>query len=75
MESYSISGEEVRTAHYRSAVYQAVMRCSIPNPQDDHPKRVVVMDRDTADWLADLFPGAGIEALPGMGVVPRKGKP
>ena len=48
MEGYGINGEEMRTAHYRTAVYQAVMRCSIRNPDDATPKRVVVMDRDTA---------------------------
>ncbi|TXM64003.1 hypothetical protein FV226_27025 [Methylobacterium sp. WL12] len=74
MEGRGISGEEMRTAHYRTAVYQAVMRGSIRNPADATPKRVVVMDRDTAEWLADLFPGATVEPLPGMGVVPRKGK-
>ncbi|BCM86483.1 hypothetical protein [Methylobacterium indicum] len=74
LESYGISGEEVRTAHYRTAVYQAVMRCSIRNPADATPKRVVVMDRDTAGWMANLFAGAAVEPLPGMGVVPRKGK-
>jgi hypothetical protein len=51
------------------------MRCSIRNPEDVTPKRVVVMDQDTAEWLADLFPGAKVEPLPGLGVVPRKGKP
>lgn len=74
LESYGISGDEVRTAHYRTAVYQAVMRCSIRNPADPTPKRVVVMDRETAEWLAALFPGAATEPLPGMGVVPRKGR-
>lgn len=74
MEGYGISGEEVRTAHYRTAVYQAVMRCSIRNPDDATPKRVVVMDRDTAEWLANLFPGAKVEPLPGMGLMPRKSK-
>ncbi|MBY0297489.1 MAG: hypothetical protein K2X71_15860, partial [Methylobacterium sp.] len=74
LEGYSISGEEVRTAHYRTAVYQAVMRCSIRNPADATPKRVVVMDRDTAEWMANLFAGSAVEPLPGMGVVPRKGK-
>ena len=43
LESYGINGEEVRTAHYRTAVYQAVMRCSIRNPADATPKRVVVV--------------------------------
>jgi hypothetical protein len=33
------------------------------------------MDQDTAQWLADLFPGAMVEPLPGLdGVVPSKGK-
>ena len=74
MEARGISGEELRTGCYRTAVYQAVMRCSIRNPEDATPKRVVVMDRDTAVWLAGLFPCAAIEPLPGMGVLPRKGK-
>ena len=74
MEGLGISGDEVRTAHYRTAVYQAVMRISIRNPQDTTHKGVVVMDRDTAEWLADLFPGASVEPLDGMGVLPRKGK-
>jgi hypothetical protein len=74
MEGLGISGDEVRTAHYRTAVYQAVMRISIRNPADTTPKGVVVMDRDTAEWLADLFPGATIKPLDGMSVLPRKGK-
>jgi hypothetical protein len=65
----------VKTGHFRYAVYQAVMRCSIRSPQDMTRKRVVVMDRGTAEWLANLFPGAAVEPLDGMGVVPRKGKP
>lgn len=74
LAEFGIDGDEVRTAHYRTAVYQAVMRSSIRNPQDMTAKQVVVMDRDTAEWLADLFPGATIAPLPGLDVVPRKGK-
>ncbi|MDX3806345.1 DEAD/DEAH box helicase family protein [Bosea thiooxidans] len=74
LREFGIDGDEVRTAHYRTAVYQAVMRSSIRNPQDQTQKRVVVMDRDTAEWLADLFPGATVAPLPGLDVVPRKGK-
>lgn len=74
LASHGISGDEVRTGHYRTAVYQAVMRCSIRNPDDAHPKHLVVMDRDTAEWLAHLFPGSRVEVLPGMGAVLRKGK-
>ncbi len=73
LREFGIDGDEVRTAHYRTAVYQAVMRSSIRNPQDMTAKQVVVMDRDTAEWLADLFPGATVAPLPSLDVVPRKG--
>lgn len=74
MTGQGVSGEELRTGGYRTAVYQAVMRCSIRNPDDATPKKVVVMDRDTAEWLADLFPGAAVLPLPGLGALPSKGK-
>lgn len=63
MDTLGISGEALKTAHYRSAVYQAVMRGSIRNPNDLTPKTVIVMDRPTAHWLADCFPGARVEQL------------
>ncbi|TPQ51484.1 hypothetical protein C2U72_08065, partial [Prosthecomicrobium hirschii] len=75
MASQSISPEELRTSHYRTAVYQAVMRISIRDPQSTEPKLVVVMDRATADWLADLFPGSQVMAMDGLGVALRKGRP
>lgn len=75
MGDKGINGEEIKTAHYRGAVYQAVMRCSARNPDDPNPKRFVVMDQGTAEWLADLFPGATIAPLDGMGVQVRKGRP
>lgn len=74
MEARGISGEELRTGCYRTAVYQAAMRGSIRNPDDNAPKKVVVMDRDTADWLAALFPGATVTPLPGLDALPSKGK-
>lgn len=63
MDTLGISGDALKTAHYRSAVYQAAMRCSIRNPSDPTPKTVIVMDRPTAHWLADCFPGAHVEQL------------
>lgn len=74
MEGLGISGDEVRTAHYRTAAYQAMMRCSVRNPADTTHKGIVVMDRDTAEWLADLFPGAEVQPLDGTGALPRKGQ-
>lgn len=44
------------------------------NPADHNPKNVVVMDRATADWLAQLFPGAKVVAMAGI-PQPVKGRP
>ena len=63
MRTRGIDPEEVKTALYRQAVYQAVMRCSLRNPEDRHRKRVVVVDRATAEWLAGLFPGSRVSPL------------
>ncbi len=63
MDTLGVNGDALKTAHYRSAVYQAVMRSSIRNPNDPTPKTVIVMDRPTALWLADCFPGARVEQL------------
>jgi hypothetical protein len=66
-----IDPDAVKGALYRQAVYQAVMRCSLRNPGDRHRKRVVVMDRTTAEWLERLFPGSRVsplgEAVAGLG--------
>lgn len=75
LAEHGISSEQVRTAHYRNAVYQAYMRSSARNPVSTDPKKLVVMDRSTAVWLANLFPGCRISALD-IGVeLPANGKP
>ena len=66
---------EVKRAGYWQAVYQAVMRISLRNPDDINPKTVIVMDRATAEWLASMFPGCTVAPLGGMGDMPSKGKP
>lgn len=75
LDARGIDGEEVRTAHYRHAAYQAIMRSSIRNPEDQNPKTIVVMDRDTASWLSDLFPGASVSPLGGRAMGSLTGKP
>jgi hypothetical protein len=72
MAARGVCGDELRTAHYRQAAYQAVMRGSIRDPQSTAPKTVIVMDRSTAVWLADLFPGAKVAHLDGGFVIPPK---
>lgn len=61
MEMRGISADELHTASYRTAVYQAAMRISIRNPVDETPKSIIVMDAGTAHWLAELLPGSRIE--------------
>ena len=74
LKARQVDGDEVRDAHYHSAVYQAV--CVARRDQkDDREKKIVVMDRSTADWLADLFPGAKVEPLGGKALGKLKGKP
>lgn len=63
MNSRGVNGEDLKTAHYRSAVYQAVMRISVRNPDDMSPNNIIVMDKSTAHWLAGHFPGATVEKL------------
>ena len=75
MEARGIDAEALRRAHYRTAVYQAVMRISIRNPMDMSLKSITVMDRSTADWLAVLFPGSSVAALGGGAVSVISGKP
>ena len=40
-----------------------------------NPKKVIVMDRATAEWMASMFPGCVVAPLGGMGDMPAKGKP
>lgn len=66
-----LDGDEVRTAIYRAAVYQAAMRISIRNLEDTHSKRVQVVDKSTAIWLTTLIAGSHVEKLPGVDPVPE----
>lgn len=75
LEEQGMDGTAVRTNHYWSAVYQAVMRSSIRDPDCRAPKRIIVMDSATAHWLAGKFPGATVEPLTGTTLAIRKGKP
>jgi hypothetical protein len=65
MRARGVDPEEVKDALYRQAAYQAVMRCSLRNPEDRRRKRAVVVDRATAEWLARLFPGSRMSPLGG----------
>ena len=66
-----LTGDEVRTAIYRTSVYQAAMRISIRNLVDMTPKRVQVVDKATAIWLGGLIANSKIEKLPGTDPAPE----
>lgn len=72
---FGVNGDEARTAIFRQQVYQAANRISLRNPDDPTPKRMVVPDRGTAEWVAGMFPGAAVAPLGGTVVGARKCKP
>jgi hypothetical protein len=63
LEGQGLSGGDVRRCTYFAGAYQGVMRTSIRNPDNRHPKRILVPDRGLADYLHSLFPGSRTERL------------
>ena len=58
-----VSPDKISAAIHKEIVYQNVMRCSLRDPNNNNSKRIYVPDRDTAEWLAEEFPGARLEQL------------
>jgi hypothetical protein len=58
-----MSAEQVRTATYYQAAYQAVMRGAIRGPDNTNPKHIIVVDRGLAHYLASVFKGATVRNL------------
>ena len=58
-----VDDDSLRRAVYCSAVYQAVMRSSIRDPDNSEPKIIIVPDISAARYLQDRFPGSTIEKL------------
>jgi hypothetical protein len=73
-EVAGINPDEVKDGGYRQAVYQACGRISLRDLKSTQRKKVVVMDKATADWLAALFPGSRVQALPGDDYAPCEQK-
>jgi hypothetical protein len=66
-----LDGDDIGTAIYRAAVYQAAMRISIRNLEDMNPKKIQVVDKTTAIWLGALIANSVVEKLPGDDPVPE----
>jgi hypothetical protein len=79
MENRGFTSEEVRASIYYATLYQAAMRISLRNPDDRHPKRIVVPDLGAAMKLRSLLPGAEIEWLeseiPQLSLAKNGGRP
>jgi hypothetical protein len=58
LERFGVSADEAREAIFWQQAYQASTRISTRNPDDPHPKRIIVPDRDTADFIHRQFPGS-----------------
>jgi hypothetical protein len=63
LESVGVPGDDVRTAVYYSAAYQAVMRTSIRDAASPERKRIVVPDRGLAEYLQARLPGSRVHRL------------
>ena len=79
LEWKGISKNDLKTATYRHPMYQALMRCSIRDPENRKPKRIIVPDRASAEWLQSLFVGSSLQSLNiDFGEVPigtKRGRP
>jgi hypothetical protein len=73
LQTQGLGGDDVRTAIYYAGAYQSVMRTSIRDPGNQQPKRIVVPDRDLAEYLHELFPGSRLQRLDaGIPIISRK---
>ena len=75
LDALGFESREVKRAGCWQSCYQAAMRISLRNPDDLNRKTVIVMDRDTAEWMSSMFPGCTVAPLGDMGDMPMKGKP
>ncbi len=78
-----ITADDVRGWIYQQWIYQAMNRTSLRDRDATEPVTVVVADRDTAEKIAEVYPGCTVEPLgiplkaepePKRGGRPRKGQ-
>ena len=58
-----MNGDDVRDSYYHQAIYQAYLRTSERDPSSQAEKKLIVMDKQAADWLLTLFPRAQVGKL------------
>lgn len=72
IDMLGVNVDETRRALYLQSLYQAIMRTSIRNPDNNDRKKVIVMDKEAADYLHVQFPGSTIVRADQMPFIPKK---
>ncbi|PZU67240.1 DEAD/DEAH box helicase family protein [Sphingobium sp.] len=76
LSKLGISPEQAQATLSWQNDYQAMMRCSLRDPEAVAPVRVIVGSKDGAEWIAAKFPGAVVEKLDhGIGEPKKAGRP
>ena len=63
LKDRGLTSEQISRMGYCSTVYQAVMRTSLRDRDNQAPKRIVVPDLRAAQFLREKFPGASLRKL------------
>ena len=63
LKALSLTSERIKAGIYYDAVYQAVMRCGVRDPENVESKHVYLVDQPAAEWLHGHIPGSGIKKL------------
>jgi hypothetical protein len=72
LEAQGLSSQEVKTAIYHATAYQAVMRTSIRDPNNQQRKHIIVPDQPVAAYLQSKFPGSRLERLTEEAIIKAK---
>ena len=63
LKEIGLTQEELKVTLQYQNEYQAMMRCSLRNPQATEPVTVCVVSEGSARWIAKHFPGCTVEKL------------
>ena len=72
LEGLGFNKSALKRAVALQSTYQAMMRSSIRNANDMHPKKVYVFDKQIAEWLQQKFSGSTVTPMPGQKALPVK---
>lgn len=62
-EMWSLTDTQITVATHLMAIYQAVMRSSLRDPENKDRKTILLPDRNTAQSMSLIFPGSQLSCL------------